>query len=294
MQAVLPLPESLGVKARYDTKRKIATLSGKVLEAAKPVAGAKVAIEAKGRSFRARTNANGSFTSRVRVTRTTPFYISVAPGAGPCTGASTAPGGCINTITVPPEDAYATVWVSVRGGAVRAIRGKDQARAERANVSAADLPADFVAITREASACMNPRHEADLTITGESTTAFLHNGPGETLIQVHGLVRVYATEAQARAAFAREAVVATARCEVKGMGIPSKRKITAVRLPGLAARSRVLHGRVNVGSFVTDADADFVFLQRGRATARVRFLVQMSATRQIERTVAAKVAARMD
>jgi hypothetical protein len=292
MQAVLPLPESLTLKARYDTKRKIATLSGKVLEAAKPVAGAEIGIFAKGRDLRARTDAKGNFTSRIRVTRTTPFDVSVAFGTEPCTGASTAPGGCINAIIVPPANAYAAVWVSVRGGAVRAVRKRDQARAERANVAAADLPASFQAITREASTCLNPRHEADLTITGESTIAFLHNGPGEALVQVHGLVRVYATEAQARAAFAREAVAATAKCELKGTGIPSKRPITTMRLPGLTARSRVLHGRVNVGSLVTDADAEFVFLQRGRATARVRFLIQ-KAPKNIERTVAAKVAARM-
>jgi hypothetical protein len=291
LQALLPLPESVRVDARYDVKRKIATLTGRVLEAAKPVAGARVDFETARGTFHARTKANGRVTIHVRITRTTEFHVTVAPGVRPCTGSSTAPGGCINAMTVPPEDAHASVWVSVRGGAVRAIRAKDQARAERANISAADLPVAFAAIRREASTCMNPRHEADLTITGESTMEFLTNGPGEKLTQVLGLVRVFATAEQARAAFAREAVVATARCELKGMGGPSRRKITRARLPGLAARSLVFRGGVDVG-FTTVANADFVFLQRGRTTALVRFVIA-GASRQIVRTVAAKVASRM-
>jgi hypothetical protein len=299
LQALVPLPESVTLNARYEPKRRTAVLRGKVVEDGTSVPNVRVFVTgSRGdnrdfNTFQTQTKGDGSFSVRAHITGTTDFEVTVAPSSGFCMGTSTAPGGCVGLITIPPDDAFTTVWVSVRGGALRAIRAADQRRADRENLAASDFPAGFQTGSGGGDACANPTHESDLTITGESTSPSfydLHEGEALSLVQVLGIARVYSTAKQARLAFKREALPSTLRCELKELGrrLP---KITPLRLSGLSARVRAFRVVIAAGQD-TRADVDLVFLQRGRSVARLLFVI-VGSSEEIEHVVSAKVALRM-
>jgi hypothetical protein len=287
LQAVVPLPETVTIHGGYDPKRKAATLTGKVMEAGKPVANADVTLLAtRGEDyfaeFHTRTKSDGSYSFRTRITRTTDFDVAVKGTAGACEGTTTAPGGCISSVSVPPQDAYGTVWVSIRGGAVRATRAADQNRAERENLTASDLGSGFQAFRAGSDSCMNQKHESDLTITGESTSSLLRYS-SKGLAGALGLARVYATPRQARAAFEREAIPATARCELQ----EATAKLGAAHFGGLPGRVRAFHATADANGRL-----DLVFLQRGRSVAVLRFSFGAEST-QFEHAAIVKVATRL-
>jgi hypothetical protein len=99
------------------------------------------------------------------------------------------------------------------------------------------------------------------------------------------LARVYATARQARAAFEREAVITTARCELKD--IRPKPVVAGLRVRGLAARVRAFRGAVS-----PLVHADIVFLQRGHSVTRLQF-VNAGLPESVEHAAEAKVVARL-
>src|SRR5262249_7725722 len=152
---------------------------GRVVEGGKAAPGVDMTLGSLqgGGLQETKTDATGGFTVRVRVKRSTDFEVSVSPKAGPCAPSSPEAGGCVGSLTVPPDDAFATVWVSVPGGAARAIRARDQRQAERENLTLADFSSDFNTVgTSGADSCMNGRGERHVTITGESASlAFIRS-----------------------------------------------------------------------------------------------------------------------
>ena len=270
----MPLPESVTIDARYDRKHRTAVVTGTVVEGGKVVGGARLAFQSSRNDddldiWDARTDAQGRFSVRRRIPRTTDFTVSVLPSIGPCPGSSTVPGGCLASTTVPPDDAFATVWVSVSGGAVRAIRAADQRRADREGLAAGDVPSDFESTLAGGDDCLNPKHESTLTITGESTSPLFYeldqNKP--SVAEIMGLTRVYATAAQARHAFEHQARISTARCELAKIG--TELPIKPLRL---SAPARVRAFRAIALEAELSAEIDTVFLQRGRSVTILRFV----------------------
>jgi hypothetical protein len=201
------------------------------------------------------------------------------------------PGGCLASTRVPPDDAFATVWVSVRGGAVRAIRAADQRQADREGLAGADLPAGLESTLAGGDDCLNPKHESALTITGESTSPLFYeiDVSEPSITEAMGLTRIYATTAQARRAFEHQARASTARCEVArtiGGQLPIKR----LRLSS-QARVRAFRATVAVGDELA-AKIDIVFLQRGRSVTILRF-VFLNSPDDIEQGVTKALARRM-
>jgi hypothetical protein len=188
-------------------------------------------------------------------------------------------------VSVPPQDAYGTVWVSIRGGAVRATRAADQTRAERENLNSSDLGAGFQAFGGGGDSCMNQKHESDLTITGESTSSMLRYS-AKGLAGALGVARVYATPTQASTAFEREALLGTARCDLHG----ASAKLRAVRFSGVPGRVKAF--RATAFADGSPFRRDLVFLQRGRSVALLRFAFVAEST-QFERAAIVKVAKRL-
>src|SRR4051812_13479514 len=216
-QAVLPLPDSVSVKGRYERRKRAAVLTGKVVVGGRPAANAHVVLQSLSRpdapTLDTRTHPDGSFTFRAPMAATDDFAVSVDLIEGPCELAPAAPGGCVSSLTVPPDSATETVWVSVRGGAVRTPRAADQRLAEREEPGPSDFARGSVAAGSAGHTCTNLTGESDLTITGESSSpVFLDLVPASPprSFEASGLARVYRTATQARAAFEREAVAATA------------------------------------------------------------------------------------
>src|SRR5262249_40732113 len=160
LQALLPLPERVTLAGRYDRKLGQAVVTGRVIEGGKPAPDADVTlINIQTATVREkRVNANGRFAFRFRLARSSDLQVSVAPSAGACAGPSAGAGRCVTSLTVPPDDAVATVWVDVPGGAVRAIRSRDQRQADRQDLKAADFPPGFATIDAGgADSCLNGR-----------------------------------------------------------------------------------------------------------------------------------------
>jgi hypothetical protein len=295
LQAVAPLPEAVTLRGRYDAKKATAILTGKLIEGGKPAARRPVFLSGTtGNSgfggLRTQTRADGTFSFRMRIKRTTDFTVSVAPGARTCEGTTTAPGGCLGAMTVPPDSAETTVWVRARGQAVRAIRAIDQRLAERENFIATDFPPEFEEKDPgRRDSCAEATNEADLTIRGESRRAFvwLVEEPPR-FVAALGLTRVYATRRQAAAAFARQALPATFRCELGRL--PPGTKIQTLRLGPLPARVRAFRVAFSEGGLT--GNTDMVFLQRGRSVAWL-LVVTLNASPTIERDAIAKVASRL-
>ncbi len=296
LQALVPLPESVTLNARYVQKRRIAILTGTVVEGGKTVPDARVEVESSRNDhdldiWEARTNAQGRFSIKAHVKRSTDFTVTVLPSIGSCAGPSTTPADCLGSTTVPPDDAFTTLWVSVPGGAVRTIRDADQRRADREGLTASDLPPGFEAALAGSDACVNPRHESKLTITGESTSPAYYQlvtQDSPSIVEALGLTRVYSTATQARQAFEHQARVSTVRCEIDKLG--SKLRIRPLRLSA-PARVRAFRASIPIEAD-SSADFDVVFLQRGRSVTILRF-VFLNAPDELERHVSAALAKRM-
>src|SRR5579859_462527 len=105
LRAEVPVPHTVAVKARYDSKGRDAVLSGVVKEAGKPQANVDVLVaNLEGfQLFHRRTDAQGRFTLKERISGTTRFDVEVLAQTEACQGSSTAPGGCLGqTISPPP------------------------------------------------------------------------------------------------------------------------------------------------------------------------------------------------
>jgi hypothetical protein len=99
LRSIVPVPHAITVKGSYNAKLHDAVLTGRVTEDGKAQARASVfAVTTSSlEPIRTRTSAAGRFTIRARIAQTTTFFLQVPDQTGPCTGATTAPGGCLST-----------------------------------------------------------------------------------------------------------------------------------------------------------------------------------------------------
>jgi hypothetical protein len=94
---VAPVPHTLTVKGRYDSRTRSAVLTGRVAEVGRPQGGATVEYVRTSQVTppkEVRTSRKGTFTIRARITATSTFLLLVPDSTGSCPGPSTAPRGC--------------------------------------------------------------------------------------------------------------------------------------------------------------------------------------------------------
>lgn len=128
LRSLIPVPHRLTLKARYVARQRVAILEGRLTASGQPRAG--VAIEVirlvrkvtpRGVVFSdsvagaARTGRRGAFALRVKMPRTAGFIAFARQVAGRCSGASTAPGGCLAMTIGGTASETVTVHVPGRG-----------------------------------------------------------------------------------------------------------------------------------------------------------------------------------
>ncbi|MFL5680144.1 MAG: hypothetical protein ACJ77B_06035 [Chloroflexota bacterium] len=224
VRAVVPVPQSLNLHARYDARTHTATVSGVATELGRPKAGVKIYIDADSAHAHAHldpvtTDSGGRYSARWAIAEQTDFTASVeATEAGPCPAPPIAPGGCLSQSVSEPPDEEVTLKVPLLTDAKRLLKAADQAAAARVNLAPADFPAGWTSRPLEPgafAACGNVHpDESRLTVTGSSYSPIFVSGDFVTTSfqAAAAVVRVWRTPAQARAAFNREASKALLQC----------------------------------------------------------------------------------
>ena len=91
------IPYALTLKGRYDATSREAVLTGRVTALGRPQPNVTVDVswtDSLLLSKQVRTSASGTFSTRIRITRTMRFAADVPDSTGGCPGPSTAPRGC--------------------------------------------------------------------------------------------------------------------------------------------------------------------------------------------------------
>ncbi|MFL5680145.1 MAG: hypothetical protein ACJ77B_06040, partial [Chloroflexota bacterium] len=218
VRAHLVIPQTFTIRARYDARAHQAVFTGDLLDQGKPRVGVEIDFSPTDDPERARsveTDAAGHFQIAWPITETTEFNVSAFPEEpGPCTSASTAPGGCRNESAATPPDRRITVNVARAPNGRQALNRADSAAAVRVNLHPADFPAGWT------SRPLDPSHlslcpgfqpnETALTVTGMSYSRNF----GTPSQDAAALTRVFRTHAQAFSAFRIEAVSDQIQCFV--------------------------------------------------------------------------------
>ena len=125
LRAIVPRPHVLSLRGRYDRNAHIAVLQGRLTAAGKPRAGARIYFIALDRTIRGgqvifsdrnagsvRTTAQGTFTFRAKIRKTTGFLALVDPATSLCPGTFDPPGGCVSSTTAGTRSDPVTVSVA--------------------------------------------------------------------------------------------------------------------------------------------------------------------------------------
>jgi hypothetical protein len=125
LRAIVPRPHVLSLRGRYDRNAHIAVLQGRLTAAGKPRAGARIYFIALDRTIRGgqvifsdrnagsvRTTAQGTFTFRAKIRKTTRFLALVDPATSLCPGTFDPPGGCVSSTTAGTRSDPVTVSVA--------------------------------------------------------------------------------------------------------------------------------------------------------------------------------------
>jgi hypothetical protein len=125
LRAIVPRPHVLSLRGRYDRNAHVAVLQGRLTAAGKPRAGARIYFVALFRTIRGgeisfgdrtagsvRTTAQGTFTFRTKIRKTTGFVALVAPATSQCPGTSDPPGGCVSSTTAGTRSDPITIGVA--------------------------------------------------------------------------------------------------------------------------------------------------------------------------------------
>jgi hypothetical protein len=298
-RAIVLLPRTLTLQAKHDPRANSVLLTGRLLTMGRPEAGVEVEVSALVPATEdvtffgsARTNAAGRFSLRRHVERTTEYTASVPGVVGPCSAPSPAPGGCTAETVAPPDAARAAVIVRKRTDARLRPRHADRARARAATLRLGDLPSGWFAAPLLTPIDLCPRFApnlSSLTATGEAWSALL--GAPDLSAAAFSSSAVYATEADARTAFARQAVRAVADCVADDARRSGASILSSGRLafPRLGAQTRAF--RVVASNQDETAALDLVFFRRGRTVVQLGFQ-SPPGTLDVQRSAALAVAAR--
>lgn len=299
MRSVVPLPQSLTLRAKHDPKAKSVVLRGKLTALGQPRAG--VPIDLSGYSPSSdgftdfgsvRTNAAGEFSIRRKIARTTQFLASADAEAGPCKAPSTAPQGCVSESVTPPSPARAAVVVRRKTDAKLAVRRADRVQAREANLKPSDFPPGWTSFPQLTPLELCPTYAPNLsklTSTGEAQSPIFLTGETSAAASRSA---VYATDAEARTAFGKEAVRAVADCiadDARANGGATVQAVGSLSFPRLGEQARAF--RIVVSDPNGDLYLDLVSFRRGRVVVHLVFS-SLGGPLDIERSLVAAVAAR--
>jgi hypothetical protein len=296
LRSVLAQPHTLTLETRYEPRTKSVLLTGMATADGEPEAGLEVSFDASTDLFSeatsfgpVRTDAAGEFAVRRRIDRTTQFVASVETTWRACSSPSSAPAGCSAETFVPPRPTSAVVRIRGPRDPRLAARAPDQARSRRIAFRLSDFPAGWEAV-EAISVFSCPGFDPELS---DLTTTGVFESPSFATDDavVSSRVAMYLTEAHARTAYGREAVLGAARCladELRDLGYEVV-SLGAVPVPPLGTQTRLFRVVASVqGNVVT---LDQLAFRRGRTVVHLGFL---STGQQLPITheLAAKVAAR--
>jgi hypothetical protein len=271
VRALVPLPETLTLRARYDAKTQAAVVSGALTAGGSPQAGVTVDLSSSTGSTEptdlgsVTTDAAGRFSMRRPVDRTTTFNASPESNSRPCSAPSNAPGGCVGETVSEPDSVTATAIVPRKTDPKLAIRPHDQAVARRAMLIRSDFPSGWSTQGDGPGPCdaFTPALRK-LTATGQ-TFSPVFVAPDGTAAAL-STTSVFVTRTDATTAYTREAQAAAVRCEAKETAGGSNATISAVgpfAVPRIGDASRAF--RAVVDSPFGRIYVDIVFLRVGRA-----------------------------
>jgi hypothetical protein len=300
VRATVPLPRVLTLRAKHDPKAKTVLLSGRLTTLGVPEAGVPVELysnvndpNAFSSTFDARTNANGEFQVRRRVVQSTQYVAAVDAQPGPCGAPSSAPAGCVSETLTPPGAAYAAVVLRAKTDPKLAARARDRALAREAALKLKDFPTGWEPYSSSLPIELCTRFKPDLsalTATGEwDSPAFLTDTTGAA-----SSTTVYATVADARTAFRKEAQLAVARCladDARDDADATVHSVGPLSFPRVGHETRAF--RV-VAEFEREGVVylDLISLRRGRVVVHMWVSSIDVPLDPLERSLAAAVAAR--
>jgi len=288
VRSVVPLPQSLTLRAKHEPKKQSVVLSGRLMALGDPRARVTVQlradVEAPNRDsrFTVRTDAAGRFSVRRRITETTTYVATALAQLGRCGAPSSAPAGCRSESVSGPNQPFATVELRKPTDPELEVRARDRARAQAANVRRADLPPGWAPNELlESPTPWCPAFTPDLsalTATGEakSPVFWLRSG------SVSSRSSVYLTEAHARTSFSKEATVDQVSCKTALTARP-------FAFPRVGDESRAFRVKHEVS---TREYFDVVVFRRGRVVVHLWVASTGRPLTSLERSVAAKMAAR--
>lgn len=270
------VPHTLTLRSQYDAKRKTVVLTGRLSGAGQAEAGVEVAFSSSTSSFEettffgpVKTNAAGEFSITRRVEVTTVFSASAELPDVPCSAPSSAPAGCVRETVSSPQSAATIVRVRTAADPKLVVRRKDQALARRANLVLADFPPGwqvYDGFSFFTCRAFTPKL-SDLTATGDVESRIF----GSDDAAASSRATVYATEAEARKAFARTATSKLTRCvadEVRAEGA-TVLQLGPTPYPALGRETRAFRVVYALGDFVVSVD--FVSFRQGRLVVHLGF-----------------------
>jgi hypothetical protein len=264
VRSVVPVPQTLDVRASYNPRTQKATVSGLATELGQPKAGLTVFVDADGRSTDEhlgpfKTDAAGRFSTQLDVIEETDFTATVQPpDPTACSAASTAPGGCLSQTVSVPADKTLTLKVPLFTDAKKAFKAADRAAAARVNLKPTDFPAGWTTRTigpDDFTACADFQpDESTLTETGLSYSPLFLTGDvlAQSFQATVAVAKIFRTHAQAVKAFYREASMEQVQCLVNepgtGFSVVSSGPVQFGKRLGVARGFRVVVRDIEEGT----------------------------------------------
>jgi hypothetical protein len=273
LRASVLVPHVLTLKAAYQPKSHTAVLTGRLSGGGQPRAGVAVFIFTGELSISdravARTAADGTFTLKRKVEKTTEFYASVSSTSGPCVDATTAPGGCLSDSTAGTSSPPAVVVLPRKTDPKVATTARDQALARRSVLTVSDLPgAQIVGDPPPPCAAFAPDLHR-LTTTGQRTSSqFLTADRNAAL---YATASVFANADDAKADFKGVATRKAEQCEANdiadGVGAHVGR-IQQMTLPSIGDQVRGFRARLSDPD-LPELTVDTLFVRANRVVITV-------------------------
>jgi hypothetical protein len=297
LRTVIPHPHTLTLRARHEPETHSVLLSGRLTAGGRPEAGISVTVTAYTGTYdftrygAVRTNADGVFSLRRAIDRTTVFAAVAYVPSRDCTAPSSAPGGCLGETVSPPNEPTTSLRIQRATDPKRAIRKRDAALARRAGLRRSDFPTGWESGEPSPFAVCEgfQPNLSDLTITGEASSPQFARDDAVAFSRAS----VFRSETQARTAFRRTARLEVARCLARDLRDAefTVLQVGTLDYPNLGPASRGF--RVIADYEQAIVYYDIAYLRRGRVVVELLFA---SLTQPLlnEEELAAKVAARAD
>jgi hypothetical protein len=262
------------VHARLDATSNTIAITGKLVAAGTPWAGAAVFLFADtGGSGgfdpaplgEVQTARDGSFSAHVPATQSEMITASLATGGHPCSGASTAPAGCLSETDTPPSAAHATVIVPRATDPKLSVRSADQARAQKSVLRLGDFPngTDYGGPPLPCAA-FRPKLSR-LVATGDALSDLIYGADGHVSAFAHATV--LRSQSDAHTDFNGVAQLAALRCETNELKAEYEDdrilSIGPLRIPRIGTEARAFRAQLSdplVGQYLED----IVFIRAGR------------------------------